>query len=84
MNKNPMVVIKKNKVKMKCIRCGKCCEASPCFAIPFGSEIYDKNKKHICSYFSRDKRGLATCAIYNEVKTNGSPCTSNFKQLGKY
>jgi len=57
------IIIKMDTQNRKCIRCGKCCLASPCFFIGFKKEVYDSNGQHVCPhlYF---KDNIAICKIY--------------------
>ena len=56
--------------RKKCIRCGGCCLAAPCFAIPFKEEKWittETIRIHLCSHLTFDDNGIACCAIYLEV-----------------
>jgi hypothetical protein len=67
-------------ITRKCVRCGGCCLASPCFFVKFGEEVFvtiENIKIHKCKNLSF-KGSTASCNIYKKMNEHGF-CSSTQK-----
>jgi len=67
---------------MKCSRCGLCCKQAPCFLIPIGKEIYNKNGEHVCMNL-KVNNGIYSCKLYNKNSAMFKGECSNSKNIKK-